>query len=202
VNHDTIAETISRSVAVLTSKVTLCAKLLDIIKTHSMRSRLVEVYSQMFFFLRDVMQWYLRSRTSRFFQSFNDAVNQKFEDVVKLIESNIEEMYKESGLGGLAMQREALSIMSGMDSSLLTMHNEMSVISTDIQDVKDELFRQRQQSFKYGSEFDIGSFMRQALLSSFDEVTCKIEGFEFNLSKFSIALMARLKILTFGFRKI
>jgi DNA-binding ferritin-like protein (Dps family) len=150
-----------------------------------MRRRLVDVYSQVFFFLRDIMEWYLKSRTSRFFQSFNDNVNKKFEEVVKSIEANINEMYKESQIGGLAMQREALSTIAGVEYNVFAMHNKVTSIGADIQDFKDELIRQRQQAYREPAEFgfDVGNFMRETLLSNFEEVTFKREGIEFIIRK-------------------
>jgi hypothetical protein len=147
-----------------------------------MKRRLVEVYSQLFFFLRDIMEWYLKSRTSRFFQSFNENVNKKFKEVAKLIQDNIDEMYRESGIGGLAMQREALSAISGVEDNVFAISNKVSSIGADIQDFKDELFRQRQQP-PPTIGFDVGNFMRETLLSNFEEVTFKSQGIEFTISK-------------------
>jgi DNA-binding ferritin-like protein (Dps family) len=143
------------------------------------------------------MEWYLKSRTSRFFQSFNDNVNKKFEEVAKSIEANINEMYKESEIGGLAMQREALSAISGVEDNVFAIHKKVASIGDDIQDFKDELFRQRQQTYRESSGvgFDVGNFMRQTLLSNFEEVTFKREGMEFIISR-SLLLDVGIAVLT------
>jgi hypothetical protein len=57
---------------------------------------------------RDIVELYLKSRTSRFLGSFNDKVNEGFQETAKAITELIDEIGKEATVGGFAMQRMTL----------------------------------------------------------------------------------------------
>lgn len=147
------------------TKTAECANLLHVIKTTSMKRKLSEVYTHVFDFLRNVIEWYLGSRTSRVFRSFNEQTNKKFKEVAEVIKSKIGDMYSEGQVGGLAM---------------------ISVLGANVEMLRNEVFRQRQQPPLRPEDLgleDIGKFMRQTLLSDYEEVTFKRKGFEFSCSK-------------------
>jgi hypothetical protein len=112
-------------------------------------------------------------------------VNKTFQGVIKLIEDGIEDMYKEGRIAGLAMQRETLFKMDDVGENILWMDHKMTLIGADMQDIKAELFRQRQQAYhqSYHLGLDVGNQMRQTLLSNFEEVTFKGQGVEFTFSE-------------------
>ncbi|KAI1348457.1 hypothetical protein F5Y01DRAFT_306769 [Xylaria sp. FL0043] len=113
-NHSEIAETLSQSVASISDKVATCSSLIVIIKTQRLRKKLANIYARMFEFYRDVMKWYLQSRSSRVFSSFNDNLKKGFNDARNVIEDCINELYREASVGSTAM----LAILSGKVSSL------------------------------------------------------------------------------------
>ena len=125
------------------------------------------------------MQWYLSSRTSKSFQSFNEDVHKKFEETASIITERIEDMYKESGIGGLAMLNDIQRRQSLMEQ-------RQSLIGADVQDIKAELFRQRQQPLLQQRDlgFDVRNLMRQTMLADYEEVTFKYQGLEYTIRKF------------------
>ncbi|KAH8679033.1 hypothetical protein BGZ60DRAFT_255871 [Tricladium varicosporioides] len=181
VNHDTIAETLSRTLEQISTKAARCANLLHIIRTDSLKCKLAEVYANVFYFFRDIVEWYLKSRTSRFFGSFNDKVNEKFEETAKAISERIEEIEKEAAVGGLAMQRVTLQGVKLLHESV---DQKMAVLEEGIGDIQAELLRQRQQSWRnHEPNFDIRSQMVYGLLESFDEVSLKSQDIEYKITK-------------------
>jgi len=160
VTHSSIADTLSNSLAVLSSRTALCAKFQHVIKTDSMKRRLADVYTKLFNFFRDMMIWYMKSKASRFFDSFNDNVNKKLEETAQSIQGSIDDMYSEAAIGGLAMQRAALLGMSEMRQ-----HHDRKLdsIEASLEEVKAQLAYQQSMM-----PFNFGPVMVQAFLSSFE----------------------------------
>jgi hypothetical protein len=67
-----------------------------------------------------------------FFSKFNDNVNTRYEEVVTLIERDTEEMYKEGGIGGLAMQRAALFKVDKIGEGMGYMNKTISLLEAEI----------------------------------------------------------------------
>lgn len=101
--HSDIAETLAQSIAEISEKAALCSKILEVIKTASMRQKLADVYAQVFMFYHKAMEWYLQSKTSKFFGSFNTNVKKTLEEAVKSIKNIIDDMRFEAEITGLAM---------------------------------------------------------------------------------------------------
>ena len=182
-NHDSISETLSRTLEQISTKAARCANLLHVIRTDSLRCKLAEVYANVFYFFRDIVEWYLKSRTSRLFGSFNDKVQTKFEETAKAIAERIEEIDKEAAVGGFAMQRVTLQRVSLLHKSV---DQKMTVLEEGITDIQAELLRQRQQScYSHGSCLDIRDEIVCGLLESFDEVSLKTQGIEYKISESS-----------------
>ena len=122
-NNQVIAETIAKTIADISAQAATCAKYIQIIQTRSMRERLADVYAQFFRFYRDAMEWYLSSKVSKFFGSFNDSVKKKFDDAASAIDSSITEIHREGGIGTSAM---------------------VAFMSTDVAEIKNAILHQRQ----------------------------------------------------------
>jgi hypothetical protein len=73
------------------------------------------------------MEWYLASKTSTFFGSFNEKLKDRFEKAARNIENCVVEMYRESHVSMLKL--------------LWVMHSTTT-------ETKNEVFRQRQQSYR------------------------------------------------------
>jgi len=125
VNHDAIAETISQTVADITVKATRVTKVLNIITTQAMREVFSELYAQVFLFYRNAIEWYMKSKTSRFFGSFNEKLIEEYHNADKRIDNCIREMYREANIAGLAILR---------------------VVDSTTAELRHETIRQRQQS--------------------------------------------------------
>ncbi|KAI0537931.1 hypothetical protein GGR58DRAFT_469946 [Xylaria digitata] len=115
-NHSDIAETLSESIACISDKVATCSNLIVIIKTQRLRKKLANIYARMFEFYRDAIKWYLQSKLSRVFSSFNENMKKGREDATKDLEDCINELYREASVGSTAM----IAILSGKVSSLET----------------------------------------------------------------------------------
>ncbi|KAI0503040.1 hypothetical protein F5B22DRAFT_662698 [Xylaria bambusicola] len=115
-NHSDIAETLSHSIASISDKVATCSNLIIIIKTQRLRKKLANIYARMFKFYRDAISWYLHSRISRVFSSFNENLKKEREDARKDIEDCINELYREASVGSTA----TIAILSGKITNLET----------------------------------------------------------------------------------
>ena len=185
VNHDSTAETLSTALEQISAKVARCAKILHVIKTDSLRGKLAEVYAAMFYFFRDIVEWYHKSRTSRFLGSFNDSVNKKFETTAATITVLIDEIDKEAAVGGFAMQWAALQGLSSLNERL---DHNMTQLKDSITDIQMELIRQRQHPRPIPSqEYDLETNMVRKLLENFNEVSfngwLNDQGIECTISK-------------------
>ncbi|ETN45993.1 uncharacterized protein HMPREF1541_00176 [Cyphellophora europaea CBS 101466] len=105
VNHSSIAETLSQSVADISDKVASCAIYLEVTPTDSMKRRLAEIYAQLFRFYRDVLKWYLSSSASKVFGSLNATIKSRFDETVQSIEGQISQMVREGDIAALAIMR-------------------------------------------------------------------------------------------------
>lgn len=79
-----------------------------------MKKKLANIYARMFRFYRDAIKWYLSSRLTRAFQSFNENLKKGFSDAKEDLEDDINELYRQAFVGSTAMT----AIMNGQVSSL------------------------------------------------------------------------------------
>jgi hypothetical protein len=127
-----------------------------------MKRRLADVYTKLFNFFREVISWYLKSKTSRFFASFNDSVNKKLKETVQAIQTCISDMYNEANIAGLAMQRATLS---GMSQWSQNQDLRFAAIETSLKEVKYELNQQRS-----SLHFDFSSAMVHKFFSDSEKI--------------------------------
>ncbi|KAH7088210.1 hypothetical protein FB567DRAFT_559899 [Paraphoma chrysanthemicola] len=105
VNHDEIAEVISETVTEITEKAARAAKMLLLVRTREMRQLFSQLYAQVFAFYRSAMEWYLKSKPSRFFASFNEKIKDQYEKAATKIEKIVTEMYRQNDLAQFAWLR-------------------------------------------------------------------------------------------------
>src|SRR6266480_7474607 len=94
---------LSKSIANVSDKVATCSHLIGIIRTPRMRKRLAKVYSLTYTFYQKALQWYLQSKLTRAFSSFNENLKQTFDDLMKDLDDSIKELDREASLGSTAM---------------------------------------------------------------------------------------------------
>jgi hypothetical protein len=144
VNHDEIADTISETVTKITEKAARAAKILLVLHTRAIRELFSELYAQVFLFYRDAIEWYMKSKASRFFASFNEKMKDRYEKAAGNIEATVAEMYRENDIAHFALSR----------------------IQRTEQERRDEVFRQRQQTDDSFSLAYAGRNAQQLFLSS------------------------------------
>jgi len=131
-----------------------------------MKRRLADVYTKLFNFFRDIMSWYMKPKTSRFFDSFNENVNKKLEETAQTIQGSIDNMERLAAIGGLAMQRATLQGISEMNQN----HGRrLETIEATLGEVKSQLAYQQSMT-----GLDFGPAMVQAFLSSFEQASSPI----------------------------
>lgn len=138
--------------------------------------RLADIYTHVFTFFRDAMKWYLSSKASKVFSSINDSIGDQFEEAAQAIKSRINEMYRESQVGGLAEVREVRLTASSIHGDVKEIKEELIA---DVKDIRDEILRQRQDYDSQHSPYqnlDFGEMMRQTLLANFQEVKLELDG--------------------------
>jgi hypothetical protein len=144
VNHDEIADTISETVTKITEKAARAANILLVLRTRAIRELFSELYAQVFLFYRDAIEWYMKSKASRFFASFNEKMKDRYEKAADNIETTVTEMYREKDIAHFALSR----------------------IQRTEQERRDEVFRQRQQTYDSFTLAYAGRNAQQLLLSS------------------------------------
>ncbi|KAI1658643.1 hypothetical protein F4813DRAFT_40293 [Daldinia decipiens] len=108
-NHSEIAETLSNSVHRISEIVARASKNILIFKTQSIRRKLADIYAIVFRFHHKTIQWYLSSKLTRVFPSFNENLKAGFESTEKELDKEIEELYREAQISQHAM----VAILSG-----------------------------------------------------------------------------------------
>ncbi|KAI0101139.1 hypothetical protein F4814DRAFT_432368 [Daldinia grandis] len=108
-NHGEIAETLSESVHRISETVARASKNILIFKTQSIRRKLADIYAIVFRFHHKTIQWYLGSKLTRAFLSFNENLKAGFESTEKELDKEIEELYREAQISQHAM----VAILSG-----------------------------------------------------------------------------------------
>ena len=78
----------------ITEKAARAAKILLVLHTHAIRKLFSELYARVFNFYRDAIEWYMRSKTSRFFSSFNEKMRDRYVKAAKEIDDTVTEMYR------------------------------------------------------------------------------------------------------------
>lgn len=91
---------------------------MQIIRTRRLRRKLAHIYSHMFEFYKDAIGWYLRSRVSRAFGSFNENLKKGFDDAVAVIDDRITELYREASVSKAAMTAIILGELSDLRSEI------------------------------------------------------------------------------------
>jgi hypothetical protein len=87
-------------------KAARAAKALLLVATKGMRHLLSKLYAQIFLFFRDIMEWYMMSRTYRLLSSFNENLQKRYEKAVTYIDSTIMDMSSELNLAQYAQYLE------------------------------------------------------------------------------------------------
>lgn len=105
VNHDEIADIISETVTNITQKAARAANALLVVRTRAIRELFSELYAQVFEFYSDAIEWYMQSKTSRFFGSFNAKIKERYEKAAAKIEGTVTEMYRVSEMAHFAMAK-------------------------------------------------------------------------------------------------
>jgi hypothetical protein len=109
VNHDEIADTISEFVTKITQKAARASNALLLVRTQAIRELFSELYAQVFEFYSDAIEWYMQSKASRFFGSFNTRMKDRYEKTAAGIEETLIEMYREMELAHFAVSKIQLS---------------------------------------------------------------------------------------------
>ncbi|KAI1483503.1 hypothetical protein F4774DRAFT_367774 [Daldinia eschscholtzii] len=108
-NHSEIAETLSDSVRHISETVARASKNILIFKTQAVKQKLADIYAIVFQFYHKVIKWYLNSKLTRAFLSFNETLKAGFESTEKELDREIEELYREAQISQHAM----MAILSG-----------------------------------------------------------------------------------------
>ncbi|KAI0850705.1 hypothetical protein F5Y00DRAFT_268133 [Daldinia vernicosa] len=108
-NHSEIAETLSDSIHRISETVARASKNILIFKTQPIRQKLADIYAIVFRFHHKTIQWYLSSKLTRAFLSFNENLKAGFESTEKELDKEIEELYREAQISQHAM----VAILSG-----------------------------------------------------------------------------------------
>jgi hypothetical protein len=156
VNHSSIAETLSESVADISDKVARCAIYLEVTPTLQIKRLVTAMYSTLFRFYRDVLKWYMSSSTSKFLSSLNANIKPEFEKSVQAIEDLITQVRQDGALGELAMVRLVLQGQGELRAEMDAQRAETKLMCDEI------ILRQRQMHQEI-SDIDVGAKVFKSL---------------------------------------
>ncbi|KAF2234968.1 hypothetical protein EV356DRAFT_566660 [Viridothelium virens] len=108
VNHKEIAESLSRAVADVSSKAAECANWLHSTNTRDMRVMLAGIYAKVFEFFHGTIEWFIKSKISRFFDAFNSEISEKYLKAASDLNQRIQKMQNAGIIRSSAMQRSTL----------------------------------------------------------------------------------------------
>ena len=130
-----------------------------------MERRFSMIYSKVFAYYREIMSWYLASKVERFFKSFNDKVNSRFDDMSQAIKTDIELLKNEADAAHMAMTRSSLMAHKYTMEGLQTVDDKIDILG-------ETLRQQRRESYQeYRSGLETGQAMLQTFLATFEKVT-------------------------------
>jgi hypothetical protein len=86
---------LSKYVTRISEQVADCSRLFLASSTQSMKRKLAAMYAHMFRFYQFAIEWYLRSKVSRAFKSFNESLADELKGKVEEVEYYINEIYRE-----------------------------------------------------------------------------------------------------------
>lgn len=132
VNHDKITDTITESIADITAKVTQISKIPIIFEVQSIKELISGLYAEVFLFYRDVIEWFLKSKPSRFINSFNEKLLDKYIDAEKRIERHIKEIYRACDIGSWARQKATeTTLLEIRDALIQTREKPTNTLDND-----------------------------------------------------------------------
>ncbi|KAI1338624.1 hypothetical protein F5Y15DRAFT_407601 [Xylariaceae sp. FL0016] len=113
-NHERIAEGLSEALCTISEHIVECKTEMEIFHTKDMMRLVADVYSQIFLFLSDVMDWVTEKRRKRLLDSFNDNLVQKFENRIVMIKSKSDLIRNLAAQSSRAEQRATRLIVEDM----------------------------------------------------------------------------------------
>ncbi|KAI9656011.1 MAG: hypothetical protein M1821_005072 [Bathelium mastoideum] len=165
VNHEQIADKISTTLAEISDRALQCKKFLKSARTPDMERRFSLIYSKVFDYYREIMSWYLASKVTRLFKSFNDNVNNQFDKMCQSIKTDIELLKNEADAAHMAMTRSSLM------AHKYTMEG-LQIVDEKVETVVETLRQQRRDSYQdYQRGFETSQAMMQTFLATFEKVT-------------------------------
>jgi hypothetical protein len=179
--HDAIAETISQCLVQISAKAARIMHLTHIIKTKELKKRLAEVYVHVFCFFRDIIQWFLKSRTSRFASSFNDQADKRFKEAASHITKLIDEIDNVAAVGGLAIQRLTLDGISSLHKRSDVAENR---IIEQLNQIHAAVLQQPEQQINQAPSQTLllGNDRARDLLENFDHISLRNQYVEYSIS--------------------
>jgi hypothetical protein len=164
VNHSSIAETLSQSVADISEKVARCAIYLEVTPTLQIKKLVTAMYSTLFTFYRDVLKWYMSSSTSKFLGSLNANIKPEFEKSVQAIEDLMTRVRQDGALGELAMVRLVLQSQGDLEAKMDAQRAETKLMC-------DEIIMRQRQLHQEISDIDVGAKVVDSLGQVFNAMT-------------------------------
>jgi len=132
-------------VAEITDKAARVGNTLVLVRTREMRKLFSQLYAQVFEYYRDAIEWYMKSKKSRFWDSFNEKLKDQYDRAAAKIDVTVMEMYRQTNLA----------------------HHAQFLTYLKDHERREEVCRQRQQSPKPSDLVAAGRFALQLLLSTY-----------------------------------
>lgn len=148
VNHEKIAEGLSRALQEITEAVEACAKDFSIYPTQAMRHSIADLYSHIFFFLRNAIDWYMKNSFKRALASFSEDFYQRFEDEISNIKRISSNMNRKADHGARAETRYTRLFMEDFQEDTFNRFENMEREAAQVKTAIGQIFRYEEESLK------------------------------------------------------
>ncbi|KAL8806363.1 MAG: hypothetical protein Q9182_001393 [Xanthomendoza sp. 2 TL-2023] len=106
VNHQKVAEGLSRALVEINDEVSICVREATIIKNEKIQRAVASLYAHIFIFLNDAISWYTSRSMTKLFSSFKENFYERFEARITSIKRISAAIGREAQLGRSAETRD------------------------------------------------------------------------------------------------
>ncbi|KAF2104705.1 hypothetical protein NA57DRAFT_70913 [Rhizodiscina lignyota] len=148
VRHERVAEGFSEALCIISEHVVYCKAELELFQTKDMLEGVADLYSHVFLFLSNVMDWMMEKRHRRLLDSFNENLRKTFDDQIQAISKRAEQIRHVAEQSSRAETRSTRLIGESTHAQLREMKQTIDKLERDMRlGLEGEARRMAEQSY-------------------------------------------------------
>ncbi|KAF4954069.1 hypothetical protein FSARC_12236 [Fusarium sarcochroum] len=136
VNHETVIESLANALEEMTDIVQDSERDLMLFPNDEMTSRVVDLYTAIFKFLNNSMEWMMRSRHKRAADAFNENLAELFQNDISGVKAEFERIRLLATQSGLADGRMTRHRVEGIDSGVRHLREDNARMAQTIEELR------------------------------------------------------------------